>query len=349
MAKKEKLLVGIDIGSSAVKVCQLQKSGDKYTLLALGSVALPPDAVEDGVLQDPEAVGEAITKLFKNLKFKKNTRVAISISGFSVIVKKVKLDVMKEDELEQYLKSEAEQYIPFDIDDVYLDFQDLKTAKEEYDQTDIMLVAAKKEVVDGYLDMLRDIKLVPLLVDVDGFALENIWSTVEPVTENVALVDIGAEKMNINIIVNGTSVLARDIGAGSRQLTYEIAKKLEIDEDEAEKIKLGIVPAGDRQAELEKIVTKICENWLLEIKKAVDLYQSKNAERPLTRIILSGGGSKVKGLAEFISKELGIEVKTFNPFAGMKVNEKKIDRDYIDAIAPQMSIAAGLAIRPSDI
>jgi len=349
MAKKENLLVGVDIGSSAVKACHLQKSGDNYTLLALGSISLPPDSIEDGVLQEPEAVGEAITKLFKNLKFKKNTKVAISISGFSVIVKKIKLDVMEEDELEQYLNSEAEQYIPFDIEDVYLDFQDLKTAKEEFDQTDIMLVAAKKDVVDAYLDMLRDIKLLPLLVDVDGFALENIWTTVEQTTENVALVDIGAEKMNINIIVNGTSVLARDIGAGSQQLTYEISKKFDIDDDEAEKIKLGIILPGDRQDELEEIVTKVCTNWVFEIQKAIDLYRSKNADKPLTKIVLSGGGSKVKGLAEFISQEVGIEVKPFNPFAGMKVNEKKIDRDYIDAIAPQMTIAAGLAIRPSEL
>ncbi|GAB4340599.1 MAG: type IV pilus assembly protein PilM [Desulfobulbaceae bacterium] len=349
MAKKDKLLVGVDIGSSAVKACQLKKSGDTYALVALGSVNLPPEAVEDGVIQDPEVVGAAITKLFKNLKLKKKTGVAVSISGFSVIVKKIKLDVMEEAELEEYLKSEAEQYIPFDIDDVYLDFQDLKTAKEEYDQTDIMLVAAKKEVVDGYIDMLEDIKLTPLLVDVDGFALENIWSTVEGGDDNVALVDIGAEKMNINIIVNGTSVLARDIGAGSRQLTYEIASKLEIDEEEAEKIKLGILPAGDRQAELEEVVTKVCTNWVFEIQKAVDLYNSKNRDKPLSKIVLSGGGSKVQGLAEFIASEVGIEVHPFNPFAGMKINEKKIDRDYIEAVAPQMTIAAGLAIRPSEI
>ena len=349
MAKKEKLLVGIDIGSSAVKACQLEKTKKGYTLVALGSASIPEDCIEDGVLKDPEAVGEALTKLFKNLKLKKNTRVAISISGFSVIVKKIKLDPMEEDELEAYLKGEAEQYIPFDIDDVYLDFQDLKTAKEEYDQTDVMLVAAKKDVVDGYLDMLREIKLVPMLVDVDGFALENIWTTVEETTENVALVDIGAEKMNINIIVNGTSVLARDIAAGSNQLTREIVNKFGIDEDEAEKIKLGVIPAGERQAELEEIVTQICTNWVFEVQKAVDLYRSKNVDRPLTKIVLSGGGSNVSGLAEYISKEVAIDVEPFNPFKNMKFNEKKLDRDFVEAIAPQMAIAAGLAIRPSDI
>lgn len=349
MAKKEKLLVGVDIGSHAVKVCQLQKTGSGYALVTLGSATLPPGAVEDGVLQEPDRVGEVITNLFKNLKFKKNTKVAISISGYSVIVKKIKLDVMDEKELARYLSDEAEQYIPFDIDDVYLDFQDLKTAKDEFDQTDIMLVAAKKEVVDGYLDMLRQIKLTPLLVDVDGFALENIWSISQESKENIALVDIGAEKMNINIIINGTSVLARDIVVGSQQLTDRIAAAFGISQEEAEKMKLGIIEAGDRENELQEIFNSICTNWVLEVQKAIDLYRSKNPDKPIAKIVLSGGGSKVNGIAEFISRETGIEVIRFNPFAGMKINEKKIDRDYIEGIAPEMAIAAGLAIRPCEI
>ena len=348
MAKKEKLLVGVDIGTHAVKVCQLQKAGDEYSLLSLGSAVLPAGAVEDGVLQEPEQVGEVITTLFKNLKYKKNTKVAISISGYSVIVKKVNLDVMPEDELESYINAEAEQYIPFDIDDVYIDFQDLKTAKEEFDRTDVMLVAAKKEVIDSYLDMLHEIKLVPQLVDVDGFALENIWSTAQPEQENIALIDIGAAKMNINIIAEGASVLARDIVVGSQQLTDQIANQFELENDAAEALKLGKTPAEDKQQELEELVTSVCTNWVFEIQKAIDLYLSKNADRPLSRIILSGGGSKVNGLAEFISRETNLEVIRFNPFANMKYNEKKIDKNYLEAIAPEMAIAAGLAIRPSE-
>jgi len=349
MAKKEKLLVGVDIGSHAVKVCQLQKTGEDYSLVSLGSAVLPPGAVEDGVLQEPEQVGEAITKLFKNLKFKNNTKVGISISGYSVIVKKVNLDVMPEDELETYINAEAEQYIPFDIEDVYIDFQDLKTAKEEFDRTDVMLVAAKKEVIDSYLDMLEEIKLTPQLVDVDGFALENIWGTTGSTEdENIALIDIGAAKMNINIIAGGASVLARDIVVGSQQLTDQIANAFGLENDEAEALKLGKTPAGDKQKELEELVTSVCTNWVFEIQKAIDLYLSKNADRPLAKIILSGGGAKVNGLAAFISKETGLEVVQFNPFAGMKINEKKIDRNYLDVIAPEMAIAAGLAIRPSE-
>jgi len=346
MAKKEKLLVGVDIGSHAVKVCQLRKNGDGYSLVSLGSAAIPPGAVEDGILQEPDQVGRILGTLFKNLKFKKNTKVGISISGYSVIVKKVNLEVMSEEELAEYIAAEAEQYVPFDIDDVYLDFQDLKTATEENERTDVMLVAAKKEVVDSYLDMLEEQKIKPLLVDVDGFALENIWQIVEKSNEDIVLVDIGASKMNINIISDGTSVLARDVVVGSQQLTHQIADAFDLEYEEAEQLKLGIIPAADKKEALEEIVTAVCTQWVLEIQKAVDLYRSKNPDKPLARLVLSGGGSKVSGLAEFVGRETDLEVTRFNPFVDMEVNDKKIDRNYVRAIAPEMAIAAGLAIRP---
>ncbi len=346
MAKKEKLLVGVDIGSHAVKVCQLRKTGGGYSLVSLGSAAIPPGAVEDGVLLEPDQVGQILGTLFKNLKFKKNTKVGISISGYSVIVKKVNLEVMSEEELAEYITAEAEQYVPFDIDDVYLDFQDLKTSTEENERTDVMLVAAKKEVVDSYLDMLEEQKIKPLLVDVDGFALENIWQIVENSDEDIVLVDIGASKMNINIISDGTSVLARDVVVGSQQLTDQIANAFDLEYEEAEQLKLGIIPAADKKEALEEIVTSVCTQWIFEIQKAVDLYRSKNPDKPLARLVLSGGGSKVAGLKEFISKETDLEVTLFNPFVDMEVNDKKIDRKYVSAIAPEMAIAAGLAIRP---
>ncbi len=347
MAKKDNLVTGVDIGSSAVKVCQLQKTNKGYNLVALGSAPLPPGTVEDGVLQEPDEVGKIIATLFKNLKIK-NTKVGISISGYSVIVKKLNLEVMDEEELAEYITSEAEQYIPFDIEEVYLDFQDLQTAGEEGERTDIMLVAAKKEVIDDYLDMLQEQKLKPVLVDVDGFALENIWEMTTESLSNVALVDIGASKMNINIISNGASVLARDIVVGSDQLTDQIANALGLDHEEAEKVKLGLRPTGEHQDQIEEIFNQTCTQWVLEIKKAIDLYLANHPNSPLDHLILSGGGSKVKGLKSFIHQETNLKVVSFNPFIQMKINKKKIDPDYIDAIAPEMAIAAGLAIRPAD-
>ena len=164
------LVVGLDIGSHAVKVCQLKQTSSGYAIITLGSTVLPEGAVEDGTLNDPEIVSKAISDLFQNLKIK-NKKIGFSISGYSVIVKKVNLAVMEDAQLEEHIMAEAEQYIPFDIEDVYLDFQDLKTGSKEADRTDVMLVAAKKEIVDDYLEMLRSLNLSPVIVDVDGFAL----------------------------------------------------------------------------------------------------------------------------------------------------------------------------------
>ena len=346
---REDLVVGIDIGSHAIKVCQLKRTDKAYAVVNLGSATLPEGAVDDGTLNDPEVVGKAIAELFKNLKIKQN-KVGFSISGYSVIVKKVNLAVMSEKELEEHIQSEAEQYIPFDIDDVYLDFQDLKTNQDgDDDRTDIMLVAAKKEIVDEYLEMLEDLNLQPVIVDVDGFALENTYEYNYPKDENVALVDIGASKMNINIISKGTSVVARDIVVGSRQLTEQIQSAFDIEFEEAEALKLGHLAAEDKQQEIEKIFSSTCTQWVLEIKKAIDLYHANHSDAPLSRLVLSGGGSKVSGLVDFLANETKLPVELFNPFNNMTVNSKKIDPDYLNSVGPEMAIATGIAIRPSVI
>jgi type IV pilus assembly protein PilM len=344
MAKKDQLITGVDIGSHAIKVCQLQQTGKGYKLLAIGSTTLPPGVVEDGVLQEPDVVGKAIAALFKNLKIK-NSKVGISISGYSVIVKKINLEYMTDKELSEYIVAEAEQYIPFDINDVYIDFQKLSTSSQENDRTDIMLVAAKKDVIDDYLLMLQEIKLKPVLVDVDGFALENIWEKMSGNAENIALVDIGASKMNINVIADGVSVLARDVVVGSNQLTDQLANTLGVEEEEAENIKLGTVYAKEHQGTVEEIFMQTCTQWILEIKKAIDLYMANNPDNPLKLLVLSGGGAKVKGLLDYIKQETGLDVVLFNPFETMIIDEKKFDRQYLDSIAPEMAIAAGLAIR----
>jgi len=344
----EDLVVGIDIGSHAIKVCHLKRTDKAYAVVNLGSATLPEDAVDDGTLNDPEAVGKIIGELFKSLKIKKK-KVGFSISGYSVIVKKVNLAVMSDEELEEHILAEAEQYIPFDIEDVYLDFQDLKTNTGDSERTDVMLVAAKKEIVDDYLEMLEALNLKPVIVDVDGFALENTYEYNYPKDENVALVDIGASKMNINIISKGVSVVARDIVVGSRQLTEQIQATFDLEFEEAEALKLGHTPAEEKQEEIADIFSSTCTQWVLEIKKAIDLYQANHTDAPLSRLVLSGGGAKVSGLIEYLANETDIPVELFNPFGNMTVNSKKIDPDYLNSVGPEMAIATGIAIRPSVI
>lgn len=342
------LVVGIDIGSHAVKVCELEQRDHSYSIVTLGSVILPDGAVEDGVLVDAEAVATAVTALLKNLKIKKK-KVGISISGYSVIVKKISLPIMDEEQLESYIMAEAEQYIPFDMDDVYIDFQDMKGSTTGNDRTDVMLVAAKKEVVDEFTAMLEGIGLTPVIVDIDGFALENAHGTMSHDVANIALVDIGASKMSINIISDGVSVVARDISVGSRQLTEQIQDRLDMEFDEAEEVKLGKRQVLEQQDDIAGIYSSVCTQWVLEIKKAIDLYHANHPDRPLRRLSLSGGGSKVVGLADFLHTETGLEVEVFNPLAAMTFNAKKIDPDYVKAIGQEMAIATGIAIRSAAV
>ncbi|KPJ99136.1 MAG: pilus assembly protein PilM [Desulfobacterales bacterium SG8_35] len=346
--KKEQFPIGLDIGSHAIKICQVAKSGEDFKLVTLGTAKLPEGAVEDGILQEPEEVAGIITTLLKNLKLKEK-RVAISISGYSVIVKKINLSVMDEKDLDEYIQAEVGQYIPFDIEDVYLDYQDLHTNTEEYDRTDVMLVAAKKEVVDGYLSMPQSAGLKVVIVDIGGFALENIYDANYSLDENVALVDIGATKMSINIVSQGISVLARDVVVGSRQLTDQIQNRFSVTTDEAEGLKMGYEPVEEKQKDLDEIFGNTCAQWALELKKAIDLYYTNNPDTALNKIILSGGGSKVQGLDQFFAEEIGLEVETLNPFKKIESDTKNIDQEYLQYIGPEMAIALGLAIRPSEL
>lgn len=348
--KKQALSIGLDIGSHAVKICEMKKVENGYRLMAIGSLRLPPDSLEDGAIRAPDAVGRAIASLIDNLKIK-GKKVAISISGYSVIVKKINLARMTEEALEKHILSEAEQYIPFDIEDVYLDFQDLKTtgqaAREE--RTDVMLVAAKRDLVDGYLRMLRSVGLQPVVVDVDAFAIENAFEASCGLVGNVILVDIGASKMNINIISRGSSVLARDVVLGSRQLTEQIQNLLNLEFDEAEAVKTGEVKAQEKHNDIEALFGDSCNQWVTEVKRAIDFFHSGHPDEEISKIVLSGGGAKIKGLPEFFAKETGVVVERFNPFKQMAFDENTIDPDYLGSIAPEMALAVGLAMRPVEV
>lgn len=341
---KQNLSIGLDIGSHAVKICEIATGGKGLRLISLGSALLPATAFVDGVLEDHDAVTRVIVALIKNLKLK-SRKVAISVSGYSVIVKKINLPVMTEEDLEKYIQTEAAQYIPFNIEEVYLDFQNLKTNTNDETRTDVMLVAAKKNIVDGYLDMLHAVKLQPVIVDVDAFALENAYDINFGITDNVALVDIGAAKISINIIAHGTSVLVRDVVLGSRQLTEQIQSRFDLTFAEAEFLKLGKIQGEDKKQELARIFFDTCSQWISEIQRGLEFYKSNYSEEPVSKIILSGGGVKINGFSNLLAQETGIKVKLFNPFVKTKTDSSMIDPAYLQYIAPEMAIAVGLATR----
>ncbi|MFP3982247.1 MAG: type IV pilus assembly protein PilM [Desulfurivibrionaceae bacterium] len=341
----QQLTVALDIGSHSVKVCELKKSGKGLKLNKLGSAVLPEGVVVDGEVQDPEAVTAIIINLFKNLKIK-NKKVGFSISGYSVILKRINLTLASDQDLDSHIYSEAEQYIPFDVSEVYLDYQDISNTSTRKGQTDVMLVAARKEVVDAYLDILRNAGLKTALVDVDAFALENSYETNCASENNVLLVDIGASTINLNVVSGGSSLYARDASTGSGLITEQIQERCGVSPEEAESFKVGLKPVPEElRGDVEEIFVDAVNDWLKEVQKAIDFHGTNHPETKLDKIVLSGGGSKIEGLDILFRKETGLPVEYFYPFAGVQADDKKIDPEYLKTIAPEMAIAMGMASR----
>ncbi len=346
MFGKKTSLIGLDIGSHAVKIVHLLESRGTYRLKDLGMSLLPPSCIVEGAIKDQEAVQAAIKKLVGNLKIKVKG-VATSIAGWSVIIKKVDLPQMTEDELGENIQVEAEQYIPFNVEDVNIDFQILGSSSEKMDRMEVMLVAAKKEVIDDYTNLIKKSGLSPQVVDVDFFALENAFEANYDVTESggVALVDIGATKMNINVLKNGVSMFNRDASIGGYQITDDIQQRFGLEYEEAEKVKLGLSSEKVPVQDLEAIFVSAATGWSTEVKRAIDFFYATYPEETIGQVLLSGGSSRLPGLDALFSKDTNIPVAYFNPLAKIEADSKVFDQQYLDYIAPQAAVAVGLALR----
>ena len=346
MFGKKTSLIGLDIGSHAVKIVHLLESRGTYRLKELGMGLLPPSCIVEGAIKDQEAVQAAIKKLVGNLKIKVKG-VATSIAGWSVIIKKVDLPQMTEDELGENIQVEAEQYIPFNVEDVNIDFQILGSSSEKMDRMEVMLVAAKKEVIDDYTNLIKKSGLSPQVVDVDFFALENAFEANYDVTESggVALVDIGATKMNINVLKNGVSMFNRDASIGGYQITDDIQQRFGLEYEEAEKVKLGLSSEKVPVQDLEAIFVSAATGWSTEVKRAIDFFYATYPEETIGQVLLSGGSSRLPGLDALFSKDTNIPVAYFNPLAKIEADSKVFDQQYLDYIAPQAAVAVGLALR----
>jgi type IV pilus assembly protein PilM len=236
---KKDHLVGLDIGSRSLKAAEIEDSKRGRNLKRFGITEVPPGAIEDGTINDPEAVAESIRQLLKAYNIKERN-AAISIGGYSVIVKKIAVQTMDEQQLQDTIHFEAEQYIPFDISDVNLDFQILGENESNPSQMNVFLVAAKKEMVNDYVNLANLAGLNPCIVDVEAFALQNTFEVnYDASNENVALIDIGASKTSLNILKGTSSVFMRDVSLGCSQINQKIVSLIDCSYDEAEQLKYG--------------------------------------------------------------------------------------------------------------
>jgi type IV pilus assembly protein PilM len=339
-------LVGLDVGSSTVKLVQLTEKHGEYTLEHFGVVELDPDAIVDGAVMDAGHVADAIRRLFGAQKLKQK-RVAISVSGNSVIVKKIHLPIMSEEELSESITWEAEQYIPFEISDVHLDFHIMESgdAAVPSGQMPVLLVAAKKERVSELISLVEEAGLKPSIVDVDAFGLENIFCANFGVGDRITgLVNVGASAININVLLDGMSAFTRDISMGGDRYTEEIQKGLNISFGEAERAKRGERIEGIDQGKVQRIIQDTNVEVASEIGRTFDYFKTTVQAAQIDKVYLAGGASKTEGLVEQVGERLGIPVHLLNPFENVHLSPA-VDTERLAAYTPFLGVAAGLATR----
>jgi type IV pilus assembly protein PilM len=348
--RRPRPLVGLDIGSSAVKAVELKPSGRTYRVTAFGSEPLPPDAIVDGAIMDAAAVAEAIRRLLDGRGFK-TREVATSLSGSAVIVKKITLPQMTAAELADSIYWEAEQYIPFDIQDVNLDYEILDTgtapgAAGARGTMDVLLVAAKKEKIGDYTSVIAQAGRVPVVVDVDGFALQNAYeANYGPAPGTiVVLLNAGASAINVNVLNGTQSVFSRDISIGGNTYTEAIQKELHLSFDAAEQLKRGVGAEGAGADEARPVLRAVTENVVLEIQKTFDFFKGTATSDRIDRIVLTGGSAKVEGFREALDERFGTPVEPLDPFKRITFDARKLASDDLDA-TNTAAVAVGLALR----
>jgi type IV pilus assembly protein PilM len=347
MFASKKDIVGIDVGSSAIKVVCLRESRGIYQLERIGIMPLSSETIVDNTIMDSTSIIHSIQNLLTALKIK-SKNVATSVSGHSVIIRKISLPTMSDSELESSIQWEAEQYIPFDISEVNIDFQILGPDSKDSSQMDVMLVAAKKDFVADHSALFTEAGLNPVVMDIDCFAVENMFDYNYGLvgSELVALIDLGASATSVNVLRGDSSIFTRDIQAGGNLLSEELQKRLGLSNDDAEKVKLGDRTIADVDSEsIDEILADAIENLAQEVQRSLDFFSATSGEEQITKIYLTGGVSNSTKVTEALEKRLGIPTEKVDPFRNVKVREKEFDSEYLDAIGPMFSVAMGLAMR----
>jgi type IV pilus assembly protein PilM len=345
---KPRKLVGLDIGSSSVKAVELARNGSGYELANLGVEALGQDVVVDGSIMDALVVSSAIEKIFADNKIKTRD-VATSVSGHSVIVKRIAVSAGSDVEVASAIPYEAQQYIPFDVTDVNLSYQIMGPAAAGGGM-DVMLVAVKREKILNHTNVLSQAGRSPVVVDIDAFALENAFEANYdlPSGAMVALLNIGASIMNINIVRDGASLFTRDVSVGGNQYTDTLQKELDLSFEDAEKLKQGHSLPNVSEESKTSHLRSVSEILLLEIQKTFDFFRQTTLTANIEFIYLAGGTAKIDGLAGLLKEEFNVPVEIMDPFRKVHINPSRFDISFTAEVAPSMCVAMGLALRSFD-
>ena len=343
MFKQKKQVIGLDIGSSSLNLVEIQDISRGYFLNNLSQIPLDRGVIVDGVLSKPDKLTQKIKEFFKACRCR-NRSVVTSLSGHSVIAKKVNFLKMEEEELRELINDESDKYLPFDnVEDINFDFQILGESDVNPNQIDVLLVAARKNIIDSYIGAIEKAGLKVVIMDVDSFALETMYETNYDFEEGdiAVLVNIGASMTNINVVKNGTSVFTRDFSMGGMSITEILQEKMGITFEEVEAAKLEV----DKMDGLKKDMVNYAEPFLLEIERSVDYFRSTSPGEHIGQMLISGGCAKIPGLVSTMSQRLNIKAEIVNPFKNISYDKKVFDPTYIEDISPVAAVGVGLALR----
>lgn len=338
-------LVGLDIGTSAVKLVELKKSKTGNHLVSFAVSPVPIGTFVEGEIVAQDRLIEVIRNLIKSAKLK-SKKVCVSVSGSSVIIKRIPVKAITEREIEDSIFWEAEQYIPFDLEEVYMDHQvvskDLGAVTSE-----VVLTAAKKDYIDSYVAVIKSAGLNPSIIDLDAFAVSNVFETnydVDP-RETVILIDVGASSMKMSIHHGGGPLFTRDIPTGGNFITAEIQKRLQIEWEDAEFLKQGGQQDGGIPNEVAEVIRLSLESLVNEVRRSLDFFIASSSEHVISYGLVTGGGSRIQGFVPALQESIGVPIETLNPFGGVIPDPDIFPVDYIREISPVSAVATGLAMR----
>ncbi|MCX5801107.1 MAG: type IV pilus assembly protein PilM [Candidatus Eisenbacteria bacterium] len=348
MLGKKKSSVGLDIGSSAIKLAELEEAADGMRLVTFGIAELLPEAIVDGEIMDRQSVVDTIRNVVEE-KGIKNRRVATAVSGRAVIVKKIVMDRLSEEDTREAIYWEAEQHVPYDVSDVVLDFQILKTDIGPK-QMQVLLVAAKREMVNVHAHIIKEAGLIPELIDVDAFAVQNaLEANYDFAPEDVvALINVGAERTNISIVKDGIPHFTKDLSLGSHTVVEALQREHGLSHDEATKVLKG-QSEGAHNYNIPQFVQVACDDLVVTLDRALAYLKTSGEAGALTRLFLSGGSSRLQGLRELLAEKFNVPADIANPLSKINCDSSLFEGGDPSTVAPVLTVAIGLALRRAGI
>jgi type IV pilus assembly protein PilM len=341
--------VAFDIGSSSIKMVEATADKSGYRLISAGVLPLPTGAVQNNMVIDAGTVVEAIRRLIQENGVKAR-KVISAVPGRAVIMKKFQLPMQQGEELDTNVEFEAKQVIPENLENVNLDYQ-VVNYLDGGNKIEVLMVAVRKDIVNSYADIIEQAGLSPVVMDVDYFAMENMYETnYEPQVagEVVGLIHIGARYTSMNVLSNGMSTFTGDLPVGGEDFTDSLRRGLRISSEAAENLKISSNLDGKSETDVEALVRPTSESLAEEVRRTLSLYGAVASDEGIRTIYLSGGSSQVPGLCALLEERLGIPIRLAEPFRTFTLG-KNIDRGYLTQQAPLFAVAAGLAIRrPGD-